>query len=73
MREILRTGQDAKPDSAIGQIVEAAQDEKHEWGTAAYTLATIAERQVKFAVIATVGYMYVRNNDILYRVALTIV
>ena len=71
MREILRTGQDAKPDSAIGQIVEFAQDKASEFGTAAYTLATLAERERKFALISGTLYEYTRSNDVLYRVAWT--
>ena len=73
MREINRTGQDAKPDSPIGQIVEFAQDKSFEFETEAYTTATIAERELRFAFIGATMYLYTRKDDAIYRVALTAV
>ena len=73
MREILRTGEDAKPDSAVGQIVEFAQDKAFTWGTVAYDASTIGEREVKFAVISGTAYLYTRRDDTIYRVALSAV
>lgn len=71
MREITRSGSEAKPDSTISQVIEFSQDKAHEFGTAAYTTATIAEREVKFAFISSVMYLYTRKDDVIYRVALS--
>lgn len=73
MREINRTGPDAKPDSAIGQVVEFAQDKSHYWQDSAYDASTIGEREVKFATISGTSYLYTRRSDVIYRVALTAV
>lgn len=62
---------DTLPETPLGQILAKAQAEKFDIATVAYTAETIAERQVKFALISTVMYLYYRYNDTIYRVALT--
>lgn len=73
LRRLNAKGEDSRADSAVGQILEQAQDEKFEFGTEAYTLATISERETRYAYISGTMYLYTRKDDVIYRVALTAV
>lgn len=73
LRRLNTKGEDSRADSAIGQVLEQAQDEKFEFGTEAYTLATLAERETRYSLVGGTMYLYTRKDDTIYRVALTAV
>ena len=57
------------PESALGQIVEHAQDRQFDIGTAAFDTSTIGERQIKLALISGSLYIYTRYDGTVYRTA----
>lgn len=67
MREINRTGTDAKPDSPVGQIVEFAQDRQHVISESAITTSTIGEREVKFELVGGVMKIIFKFDGTLYK------
>lgn len=71
MRALNLKGEDAKADSSQRQIEEFAQDKAHEFSDEAWTTASIAEREIKFALVSGTMYLYTRKDDVIYRVALT--
>ena len=52
MREINRKGNDAKPDSSIGQIVELAQDKQFTLSRETIDASMIAEREIKLQLVS---------------------
>ena len=71
MRDIVLKGEDARPDSAVRQVVDYTQDRQHDFSEEAFTTASISERELKFAKIGATLYLYTRFNDTIYRVALS--
>ena len=71
MREIARSGSEAKPDSTISQVIEFAQDKQHTLSEVTLDASMIAEREIKLQKVSGVVKIVTKLDGTLYTVTLT--